>query len=75
MTTMLPTVDPESRSLAGVLPDCLASLTVGGGSLPRADHAVIVLVDAATGRPTRLTQEMRDAWQPFTGASIEYAHR
>ncbi|WP_228498119.1 alkaline phosphatase family protein [Plantibacter sp. VKM Ac-2876] len=45
MTTMLPTVDPESRSLAGVLPDCLASLTVGGGSLPRADHAVVVLVD------------------------------
>lgn len=37
--------------------------------------AIIVLVDAATGRPTRLTQEMRDAWEPFTGPSIEYAHR
>ncbi|MFT4156545.1 MAG: thioesterase family protein [Microbacterium sp.] len=37
--------------------------------------AIIVLVDARTGRPTRLTQEMRDAWQPFIGPSIEYAHR
>jgi len=37
--------------------------------------AIIVLVDAGTGRPTRLTQEMRDVWEPFTGPSIEYAHR
>lgn len=45
MTTMLPTVNPHSRSLADVLPDCLASLTSGGGSLPTAGHAIVVLVD------------------------------
>ncbi len=37
--------------------------------------AVIVLVDARTGRPTRLTAEMRDAWEPLLGPSIVYAHR
>jgi len=37
--------------------------------------AVIVLVDAATGRPTRITQEMRDAWTPYIGQPITYAHR
>ena len=37
--------------------------------------AIIVLVDAATGRPVRLSDEMRDAWQPFTGPSIVYSHR
>lgn len=37
--------------------------------------AVIVLVDAQTGRPTRLTSEMRDVWTPYIGPSIEYAHR
>jgi acyl-CoA thioester hydrolase len=37
--------------------------------------AIIVLVDAQTGRPTRLTQEMRDAWEPYVGDSIEYTHR
>lgn len=37
--------------------------------------AVIVLVDAATGRPVRLSDEMRAAWEPFTGPSIVYSHR
>ncbi|WP_243225501.1 thioesterase family protein [Microbacterium sp. CIAB417] len=37
--------------------------------------AVIVLVDAATGRPTRLTPQMREVWTPFVGESITYAHR
>ena len=37
--------------------------------------AIIVLVDAATGRPVRLNDEMRAAWEPYTGASIVYAHR
>lgn len=37
--------------------------------------AIIVLVDAGTGRPTRLTTEMRDAWEPHVGAPIVYAHR
>ncbi|HWV47891.1 MAG TPA: thioesterase family protein [Microbacterium sp.] len=37
--------------------------------------AVIVLVDAQTGRPTRITPEMREAWEPYVGESIVYAHR
>ncbi|MDR6866064.1 acyl-CoA thioester hydrolase [Microbacterium resistens] len=37
--------------------------------------AVIVLVDAGTGRPTRITAEMRDAWTPYTGEPIAYVRR
>lgn len=37
--------------------------------------AVIVLVDAEIGRPTRITSEMRDAWTPYIGEPITYAHR
>lgn len=37
--------------------------------------AVIVLVDAETGRPTRITPEMREAWAPYIGEPITYAHR
>ncbi len=37
--------------------------------------AVIVLVDAASGRPTRISQEMRDAWAPYVGAPLTYTHR
>ena len=37
--------------------------------------AVIVLVDAATGKPIRLTDAMRDAWMPFLGEPIAYKHR
>lgn len=37
--------------------------------------AVIVLVNAASGRPTRITPEMRSAWEPYLGPSIAYAHR
>ncbi|MGW8483886.1 acyl-CoA thioesterase [Microbacterium sp. NPDC055903] len=37
--------------------------------------AVIVLVDAASGRPVRLTPEMRAAWEPYVGAPIVYQHR
>ncbi len=37
--------------------------------------AVIVLVDAATGRPTRLTPEMREAWEPYAGESIAFDRR
>ncbi|MFD4957360.1 acyl-CoA thioesterase [Microbacterium sp. NPDC058389] len=36
---------------------------------------VIVKVDAATGRPMRLTAAERDAWAPYVGQPIEYAHR
>lgn len=34
--------------------------------------AVVVLVDTASGRPTRLAPSERAAWQPFVGAPIQY---
>lgn len=37
--------------------------------------AVIVLVDAASGRPMRLSDEVRNAWTPFLDEPIHYAHR
>ncbi|GGD77279.1 acyl-CoA thioesterase [Microbacterium murale] len=37
--------------------------------------AVIVLVDAVSGRPTRITPDMREAWTPYIGEPITYAHR
>lgn len=36
---------------------------------------VIVKVDAATGRPMRLSPEEREAWQPYLGEPIVYGHR
>lgn len=40
----------------------------------RATSAVVV-VSAETGRPSRLTPAMREAWTPYLGAPIAYAHR
>ena len=37
--------------------------------------AVVVMVSSATGRPVRLTPEMREAWSPYVGDPIVYAHR
>ena len=36
---------------------------------------VVVKVDAATGRPMRLTAEERAAWTPYLGEPLVYAHR
>jgi acyl-CoA thioester hydrolase len=36
---------------------------------------VVVKVDAATGRPLRLTADERAAWEPFVGEPIVYTHR
>lgn len=36
--------------------------------------AVTVLVDAVTGRPVRITPEMRAAWEPYLGERIQYTH-
>ena len=36
---------------------------------------VVVKVDAATGRPMRLSAEERAAWVPFVDEPIVYAHR
>ncbi|WP_424935636.1 MULTISPECIES: acyl-CoA thioesterase [Bacteria] len=37
--------------------------------------AIIVLVDAASGRPQRITPEMRAVWSPFVGDPIPYTRR
>ncbi|WP_137843419.1 thioesterase family protein [Microbacterium sp. 2FI] len=37
--------------------------------------AVVVLVDTATGRPTRWRAAEREAWAPYVGESIVYAKR
>lgn len=37
--------------------------------------AVLVLVNADTGRPTRVSTEMREAWEPYIGEPNTYAHR
>lgn len=37
--------------------------------------AVVVMVDASTGRPVRLTVEQRAAWEPYLGEPVAYAHR
>lgn len=36
---------------------------------------VIVKVDAESGRPMRLTTQEREAWEPYLGEPILYAHR
>ena len=36
---------------------------------------VVVKVDAATGKPLRLSAEERTAWSPYVGDPIVYAHR
>jgi acyl-CoA thioester hydrolase len=36
---------------------------------------VVVKVDAASGRPLRLSAEERAAWTPYLGEPIGYAHR
>jgi len=37
--------------------------------------AIVVKVDAATGRPVRLSPAERAAWEPYLGSPIAYAHR
>lgn len=34
--------------------------------------AVVVLVDASTGQPVRLTDRMRELWGPYRGPALEY---
>ena len=36
---------------------------------------IVVMVDAESGRPMRLSAEERAAWEPFVGDPITYAHR
>jgi acyl-CoA thioester hydrolase len=37
--------------------------------------AVMVLVDAESGRPTRITDEMRQVWSPYIGEPLTYGRR
>jgi acyl-CoA thioester hydrolase len=37
--------------------------------------AVLVLVNADSGRPTRVSAAMREAWTPYIGKPNTYAHR
>lgn len=49
------------------------------GTTPRVlyarSSATLVLVDAVSGRPMRLTSEMREAWAPYIGEPVKYARR
>ena len=47
----------------------------GEQTLYARSSAMLVMVDAASGRPVRLTDEQRAAWSPYLGDRIEYAHR
>jgi len=37
--------------------------------------STVVMVDVATGRPTRLSPLMREAWAPYLGAPVSFTHR
>lgn len=37
--------------------------------------SVVVMVDPATGRPRKLTDAMRTAWEPYLGPPVAYSHR
>ena len=47
----------------------------GGQTLYARASAVVVLVDTASGRPTRWGAEERAAWQPYVEDPIEFAKR
>ncbi|MCK9916789.1 MULTISPECIES: acyl-CoA thioesterase [Microbacterium] len=49
--------------------------TGGEQKLYAKSSAVIVLVDPVGGRPVRLPETLRAAWEPYAGPSISYAHR
>ena len=38
-------------------------------------ETTVVLVDAASGRPRRLTEAERSAWEPHVEAAVEFRHR
>ena len=63
--------DPASRSATR----CSARRLAAEQELYARASAVVVMVDAATGRPVRLTDEQRSAWEPYLGEPVVYAHR
>ncbi len=56
---------------------CSPAATAGddGQTVYARATSVVVKVDAATGRPLRLSPEERAAWTPFLGEPIIYTHR
>lgn len=54
----------------------LETASLHGGQIVYARAtSVVVKVDAATGRPLRLSAEERAVWEPYLGDPIVYAHR
>jgi len=53
---------------------CYEVRSVDGALYARAT-TLMVLVEAASGKPTRLTPQMRAAWQPLVGEPLEYRRR
>lgn len=51
------------------------SKSSGGQIVYARATSVIVKVDAATGRPLRLSTEERAVWSPYLGPPIVYGHR
>lgn len=49
--------------------------SAAGQELYARASAVVVMVDAATSRPMRLTDEQRSAWEPYLGEPVAYAKR
>ena len=47
----------------------------GDATLYARATSVVVMVSAETGRPVRLTDEQRAAWEPYQDDPIVYAHR
>jgi acyl-CoA thioester hydrolase len=55
--------------------EVFSPVSPAGQDLYARASAVVVMVDAATGRPVRLTDEQRSAWEPYLGEPVVYAHR
>ena len=55
--------------------EVFSPVSAAGQELYARASAVVVMVDAATGRPVRLTEEQRSAWEPYLGDPVVYAHR
>jgi acyl-CoA thioester hydrolase len=55
--------------------EVLSPQSAAGQDLYARASAVVVMVDAASGRPVRLTDEQRSAWEPYLGEPVAYARR
>jgi len=53
----------------------LATATGGAQTVYARAATVVVKVDAATGRPMRLSEIERTAWAPYVGEPIRFVHR